>query len=133
MKEIIHRFLDALVHQNLEEMKKIWHNQGSLEFPFAKESNKSIEGRNNLIEYFADLFENKITTNYDRPIILEAENNQFFVEFIGTHKTQDGTEYTCGYCAIAQIKNNKIYRFREFFNSRVREEYEGNAELEQVL
>ncbi|MGB3592299.1 MAG: nuclear transport factor 2 family protein [Nonlabens sp.] len=120
-------FLEMLVGQDLDGMMQLWHPQGSLEFPFAKDGDtSSINGIDALKKYFESMFSDKITLDYQRSNLFHnQEETKLFFEFKGNHKTENGTFYTCNYCAMVEVKDKRIFRFREYYDSLVKDQFEG--------
>ncbi|MBP2833782.1 nuclear transport factor 2 family protein [Aquimarina sp. U1-2] len=120
------RFLDILVAGDIDGVRDIWHKDGTLEFPFSPKGAWTVEGRDKIVDYFKDAFKRKRPEKFvSQPALLMADGEHLFMEFKGYLKNSKNEKYTNDYCVLFQFKDDKLFKFREFYNTLIREKYEG--------
>ncbi|MBQ0734478.1 nuclear transport factor 2 family protein [Aquimarina celericrescens] len=120
------RFLDILVAGDVNAVRDIWHPDGTLEFPFSPKGAWSVEGRDNIVDYFEDAFKRKTPEKFEsQSALLMADGEHLFMEFKGYLENNKNEKYTNDYCVLFQFKDDKLFKFREFYNTLIREKYEG--------
>ena len=120
-KKIILEFYTALENSDFETLNTLWHDDVTLTLIGSTPVSGSFKGKNSAIK----LIENGVLSNlkFDTVSfannwnIIAAENNTVVGTMTLKGKSIYDKDYNQIYCQIFTIKDNKIYKLHEFFDT----------------
>ena len=135
-KKIILEFYKALENSDFEALNTLWHDDVTLTLIGSTPISGSFKGKDSAIK----LIENGVLSNlkFDTVIfannwnIIAAENNNVVGTMTLKGKSIYDKDYNQIYCQIFTIKDNKIYKLHEFFDTSLVETSLFNKEYKAI-
>ena len=135
-KKIILEFYKALENSDFETLNSLWHDDVSLILIGSTPVSGIFKGKDSAIK----LIENGVLSNlkFDTVIfannwnIIAAENNNVVGTMTLKGKSIYDKDYNQIYCQIFTIKDNKIYKLHEFFDTSLVETSLFNKEYKAI-
>lgn len=112
------KFLQALMKRRVDDVMKLWAQDGVMEFPFAPQGSPNrFQGKEEIRRTLASAFVQRPKIRFNDVNTYQTNDPGLaFIEFKGDMTLKSGEPYNNNYIAKVEARKGKLVLFREFFN-----------------